>query len=84
MVEEKVMLTSIDDVKSFAALANTKPYDVDITSGKYLINAKSIMGIFSLDLTKPLTVVAYCEDNEAFLKEIKDYIYVEPTEAAAQ
>ena len=81
MVEEKVMLTSIDDVKSFAALANTKSYDVDITSGKYLINAKSIMGIFSLDLTKPLTVVAYCDDDAAFLKEIQNYIYVEPTEA---
>ena len=54
MVEEKIMFTSIDDVKSFAALANTKKYDVDITSGKYLINSKSIMGIFSLDLTKPL------------------------------
>ncbi|MBQ8551050.1 MAG: HPr family phosphocarrier protein [Clostridia bacterium] len=81
MVEEKIMFTSIDDVKSFAALANTKNYDVDITSGKYLINAKSIMGIFSLDLTKPLTLVAYCDDDKAFLKEIESYIYVDETSA---
>ena len=80
MVEEKIMFASIDDVKNFAALANTKSYDVDISSGKYLINAKSIMGIFSLDLTRPLNVVAYCDDHEAFLKEIKNYIYVDPAE----
>ena len=80
MVEEKIMFASIDDVKNFAALANTKSYDVDISSGKYLINAKSIMGIFSLDLTRPLNVVAYCDDDEAFLKEIKNYIYVDPAE----
>jgi len=79
MVEEKIMFSSIDDVKNFAAFANTKSYDVDISSGKYLINAKSIMGIFSLDLTRPINVVAYCDDDEAFLKEIKDYIYVEPS-----
>lgn len=75
MVEERIMFTSIDDVKNFAAIANTKPYDVDITSGKYLINAKSIMGIFSLDLTQPLNVVAYCDERESFLEEIKSYIY---------
>ncbi len=80
MVEAKIMLASIDDVKSFAALANTKNYDVDITSGKYLINAKSIMGIFSLDLTRPLNVVAYCDDDAAFSKQIERYIYVEPEE----
>lgn len=77
MVEERIMFNSIDDVKNFAAIANTKPYDVDITSGKYLINAKSIMGIFSLDLTRPLSVVAYCDDNEQFLSEIEGFIYTE-------
>ena len=81
MVEEKIMFASIDDVKNFAALANTKSYDVDISSGKYLINAKSIMGIFSLDLTQPVDIVAYCDDDAAFLKEIEHYIYVEPSEA---
>lgn len=80
MVEERIMFSSIDDVKNFAAIANTKPYDVDITSGKYLINAKSIMGIFSLDLTRPLNVVAYCDDNEQFLDEIKGFIYTENVE----
>lgn len=75
MVEETIMLKSIDDVKSFAAIANTKSYDVDIISGKYLINAKSIMGIFSLDLTRPLNVVAYNDEGDSFLEEIDTFIY---------
>ena len=75
MVEETIMLKSIDDVKSFAAIANTKSYDVDIISGKYLINAKSIMGIFSLDLTCPLNVVAYNDEGDSFLEEIDSFIY---------
>ena len=75
MVEETIMLRSIDDVKAFAAIANTKKYDVDIVSGKYLINAKSIMGIFSLDLTHPLNVVAYCDGEDGFLTEIERFIY---------
>ena len=75
MVEETIMLRSIDDVKSFAAIANTKKYDVDIVSGKYLINAKSIMGIFSLDLTHPLNVVAYNDDKDNFREEIERFIY---------
>ena len=75
MVEEKIMFASIDDVKNFAALANTKSYDVDISSGKYLINAKSIMGIFSLDLTQPLNIIAYSDGSDGFLDEIAEYIY---------
>ncbi len=78
MIEQKIMLSSIDDVKNFAAIAGTKKYDIDITSGRYIINAKSIMGIFSLDLTKPLTVVAHNEEDDDLLELISSYIYVEP------
>ena len=75
MVEETIMLQSIDDVKSFTTIANKKKYDVEIVSGKYLINAKSIMGIFSLDLTHPLNVVAYNDGDDNFLEEIDRFIY---------
>lgn len=77
MVEETIMLHSVDEVKGLAAIANTKNYDVDIISGKYLINAKSIMGIFSLDLTHPLRIVAYCDSDDGFLNEIESFIYRE-------
>ena len=43
--------------------------------GKYLVNAKSIMGIFSLDLTQPLNIIAYSDGSDGFLDEIAEYIY---------
>lgn len=67
MVKETILLDSIEKVESLVKLANSKKYDVDISSGKYLVNAKSIMGVFSLDLTLPVTVVA--EDGDRFLTE---------------
>ncbi|MBQ1231443.1 MAG: HPr family phosphocarrier protein [Clostridia bacterium] len=75
MVEETIMLYSIDDVKKLASIANTKKYDIDISLGKYLVNAKSIMGIFSLDLTQPLNIIAYSDGSDGFLDEIAEYIY---------
>ena len=74
MVEETIMLYSIDDVKKLASIANTKKYDIDISLGKYLVNAKSIMGIFSLDLSKPIKVEVPTDDCDAFLDELKPFI----------
>lgn len=51
-----VSLSSIDDVKSFADAASHCDCEVDVLSGRYVINAKSIMGLFSIDLTKPVRV----------------------------
>ena len=73
MVEETIMLGSIDDVKKLAAIANTKKYDVDIISGKYLVNAKSIMGIFSLDLLSPITVIAHTEYADDFFAKLEKF-----------
>ncbi len=72
MIEEKIMLDDLQKVNSFVAITMSKEYDIDLISGKYLVNAKSIMGIFSLDLTKPLTVKAEADDAE-FLEQIKIY-----------
>ena len=77
MIEKAVRLNSIEQVKAFVNITMSKDYDVDLTQGKYIVNGKSIMGIFSLDLTRPLSVVAYCDDNEQFLSEIEGFIYTE-------
>lgn len=58
MIEKKVFLKTLKEVKAFVDLAMTKDYDIELLSGKYIVNAKSIMGVFSLDLTQPLTLVA--------------------------
>ena len=65
MKEYTVKLNSIEQVKEFVALTNKCAFDVDLMSGRYAIDAKSIMGIFSLDLAKPLEFVVHSETKEA-------------------
>ena len=73
MKTTKILLKSIDDVKSFVNIVIKYDFDVDLSSERYIVDAKSIMGIFSLDLSKPITVSIYTEDCDAFLGEIKKF-----------
>ena len=71
----KVMLNSIDKVKSFVNDITKFDYDFDLVSGRYVIDAKSIMGIFSLDLSKPIDLAIHTEDNlNEILEALKPYI----------
>ncbi len=58
-----ISLKSIDDVKSFVSEVSKVSYDVDLSSGRYVVDAKSIMGIFSLDLSHPIKVEIHCADS---------------------
>ena len=58
-----ISLNSIEKVKNFVNLINRYDYDFDLVSGRYVIDAKSIMGIFSLDLSKPISLNIYADDN---------------------
>ena len=69
-----IMLNTINDVKLFVNTVAKYDFDVDLTSGRYVVDAKSIMGIFSLDLSKPIQLEAHSDDCEAFFEEIKDFI----------
>lgn len=64
MRDVKVQLSSIDDVKNFVQAASGFTTDIDLVSGRYLIDAKSILGIFSLDLGQPVTL-RIADDKEA-------------------
>ena len=57
----EISLNSIDKVKSFVNEITKFNYDFDLVSGRYVIDAKSIMGIFSLDLSKPITLNIHAE-----------------------
>ena len=59
----QISLNSIDKVKSFVNDITKFDYDFDLVSGRYVIDAKSIMGIFSLDLSKPIDLNVHAEDN---------------------
>lgn len=71
-----IKLNSIDDVKEFCGLTNNCKFDVDVLSGRYAVDAKSIMGIFSLDLTKEVEIVVHANDDESedFFDGIKKFI----------
>ena len=65
MTSFKIMLSSINDVKEFVSAACAQPGDIDLMSGRYIIDAKSIMGIFSIDLSKAITVEVHGTDADA-------------------
>ena len=69
-----ILLKSITDVKDFVNTVNRYDFDVDLTSGRYVVDAKSIMGIFSLDLSKPIKVEVHVEDCGQFCDEIKNFL----------
>ena len=70
----KICLNSIDKVKSFVNEIAKFDNDFDLVSGRYVIDAKSIMGIFSLDLSKPIDLNIHAEENiDAILDILKQY-----------
>lgn len=71
----QISLNSIDKVKSFVNDITKFSNDFDLVSGRYVIDAKSIMGIFSLDLSKPIDLNIHAEDDvEEVLDVLKPYI----------
>ncbi len=76
MTETEILLNNIDKVKSFVAAVSKFDTDMDLVSGRYTIDAKSIMGIFSMDLSKPIVLKIYEDGDGAaeILKALKEYI----------
>ncbi|MBE7012378.1 MAG: HPr family phosphocarrier protein [Ruminococcaceae bacterium] len=74
MTTFNIMLSSINDVKNFVNIVNKYDYEIDLTSGRYVVDAKSIMGIFSLDLSKPIKVEIHADDCAAITDELKCFV----------
>jgi len=72
MKKMRIMLDTIEDVKEFVAQTNKYSFDSDLVSGRYAVDAKSIMGIFSLDLSKVLEFVVH--DDGAQADELLDAV----------
>ena len=71
----QISLNSIDKVKSFVNTLTKFDCDFDLVSGRYVIDAKSIMGIFSLDLSKPIDLNIHAtKDMDSILSILKPYI----------
>ena len=74
MIEFEMNLNSINDVKDFVNTVSRYDFDVDLISGRYIVDAKSIMGIFSLDLSKPIKVQVHADDASEFMVGIDSFI----------
>ena len=69
-----VRLSTIEAIRDFVAVVLSFDYDIDLRSGRYLVDAKSIMGIFSLDLLNPIELIAHTEDPSALFEKLEKYI----------
>lgn len=64
MTQMKIQLTTINDIKNFVNTVSRYEFAIDLSSGRYTVDGKSIMGIFSLDLSKPISLAAYTDDSD--------------------
>lgn len=75
MTRYQIMLHSVQDVKDFVHFANRFPFDFDLVSGRYVVDGKSIVGIFSLDLSNPIDVLIYTTNpNLELIDGIKKFL----------
>ena len=74
MNETKIVLRDIQSVREFVQLVVMLEYEVDLVQGRYIVDAKSIMGIFALDILSPITLVAHTENASEFFAKIDKYI----------
>ena len=75
MITVQISLNSIDKVKSFVNAISQFEFDFDLISGRYVIDAKSIMGIFSLDLSKPIDLAIHAETEvDDIMEALKPYL----------
>ena len=73
MKSVKISLEMAQKVKEFVAITQDCPYEILLKSGKYVVDAKSILGIFSLDLSQPLTVEIYADECADLLEKLKKF-----------
>ena len=74
MAKTEIMLSNVKDVRDFVNTVVLVDYEVDLAQGRYLIDAKSIMGIFSLDLLSPITLKAHTDYAEDFFEKIARFV----------
>ena len=69
----KISLEMAQRVKEFVNITQNYPFEILLKSGKYVVDAKSILGIFSLDLSQPIVVEIYADECEQLLSDLKKF-----------
>ena len=74
MKEVNIRLSLAENVKAFVNVVGRFDYEMDLQSGRHVVDAKSILGIFSLDLSKPITMEIYTDSCDDLLNDIKPFM----------
>ena len=75
MKSVNIRLTMMSDhFRIFVSLVNRYPYDMDLRSGRYVVDAKSILGIFSIDLSRPIRLDIYSDDCDDLIEALDGYL----------
>ena len=69
-----IRLSLVENVNNFVKSGTRYPFEMDLRAGRHVVDAKSILGIFSLDLSKPITLEIYSDECEALLEDIKPFL----------
>ena len=68
-----IKLTQAEEFKEFVNTVNRYEYEMDLRAGRHVVDAKSILGIFSLDLSKPISLEVYSEQCDDLLRDIQRF-----------
>ena len=72
-----IRLSLVENVNNFVNIVTRYPYEMDLRAGRHVVDAKSILGIFSLDLSKPITLEIYSDDCGDLLEEVGPFLVKE-------
>ena len=67
-------LSQAEEIKEFVNTVNRYSYEMDLRAGRHVVDAKSILGIFSLDLSKPISLEIYSDDCTDLMEDIKRFM----------
>ena len=69
-----IRLSLVENVNKFVNIVSRYPFEMDLRAGRHVVDAKSILGIFSLDLSKPIALEIYGDNCEELMKDISPFI----------
>ncbi len=76
MIKKSIRFTSVNEIKDFVGKTMPQKFDIDLISGRYIADAKSILSVFGLDLNSEVTIGIHATNEEAsgYLSQIADYL----------
>ncbi len=74
MLNLKVKLSSVDEIRDFVDKCCELDCDIDLAAGRYIVDAKSLLGVFSVDLTRDLELSVYTENTDEVCEKLQPYM----------